>query len=216
MTQSPRQPKNIPKKKVRLDCGRYLLRTAMPADASDQWAAWMTNPRNLRLVNSKPKGMTKDDVATYIGQFDQRSHLLIGIFEKHDSTPVGFFRIDIDYALRRCLLFAIGEPRYRHAFLLESDLKVPFCDFVFETLDLRTMLVTVLASNRALTGYLLRIGWSLDQTLRNHVKSELDGTMLDLCLFSYSRDAWRAWKAQNAALTRTVEPETPKGEPPVT
>ena len=125
-----------------------------------------------------------------------RSRLLLGIFDKKDGTLVGTFRIDIDYALRRCLVFLIGEPKYRHWFLT-TDIKVPFCDLIFETLNLKLMLATVLASNRALTGFLLRLGWSLDKTIERHVKSQTDNSMLDLCFFSYSREAWRNWKAEN-------------------
>jgi hypothetical protein len=55
----------------------------------------------------------------------------------------------------------------------------------------------VLASNRALTGFLLRLGWSLDKTIERHVRSQTDDAMLDLCFFSYSRDTWRSWKAEN-------------------
>jgi RimJ/RimL family protein N-acetyltransferase len=193
------QPPNrqkIPKKKIRIDCGGFLIRTLTVDDASDRWANWMDDPKNLRLVNATPQHMTKSDIVTYIKQFDQRSHLLLGIVDKKNGTLVGTFRIDIDYALNRCLVFLIGEPKYRHWFLM-TDIKVPFYDLIFETLDLKMMLATVLASNRALIGFLLRLGWSLDKTIERHVKSQTDDSMLDLCFFSYSRDAWRAWKAEN-------------------
>jgi len=192
----PPQGQKIPKRKIRIDCGGFLIRTLTADDASDRWAGWMNDPKTLRLVNAAPQHMTKSDIVTYIGQFDQRSHLLLGIFDKKDGAHIGFFRVDIDYALRRCLVFLIGEPKYRHWFLT-TDIKVPFYDLIFETLDLRTMLATVLASNRALTGFLLRLGWSLDKTIERHVRSQTDDAMLDLCFFSYSRDTWRSWKAEN-------------------
>lgn len=196
------QPAKLAKKKVRIDCGAYLLRTLTVADASDRWAGWMDDPKNLRLVNSPPRAMTKDDIVAYIRQFDQRSHLLIGIFEKQSGLHIGFFRIDIDPVLNRCLVFLIGEPRHRHSFNFTSERMTPFFDFIFETLGLNTMLATVLASNRALTGFLLRNGWSLDQTLPRNVKSQSDDTMLDLCFFSFSRDAWRARKTETAQQNR--------------
>jgi RimJ/RimL family protein N-acetyltransferase len=190
----------LPKQKVRFDCGPYLLRTITVADASDRWAAWMNEPKNLRLLNSAAKFMTKDDVAAYIKQFDQRSHLLIGIFEKHSDLHIGFFRIDIDPRLKRCLVFLIGDPKYRHSFQFTRERMAPFFAFIFETLGLNMMLATVLAHNRALTGFLLRQGWSLDKTLERNVKSEIDGQMLDLCLFSFSRDAWEGWKSRAMSI----------------
>ncbi len=191
-------PAKLPKRKVRIDCGLSVLRTLTIADASDQWAGWMNDPKNLRLLNSPPRHMTKEDVVSYIRQFDQRSHLLLGIFGKQSGRHIGFFRIDIDPVLNRCLIFLlIGEPKHRHSFLMTPERMAPFFDFIFQTLGLNMMLATVLKSNRALTGFLLRNGWSLDQTLERNVKSQTDDTMLDLCLFSFSRDEWQARRSHN-------------------
>jgi RimJ/RimL family protein N-acetyltransferase len=190
------QPK-MPKKIVRVDCGKYFLRTLKSEDASDRWASWMADPKNLRLLNSAPRAMTRNDIATYIEQFDQRSHLLIGIFEKQSGMHIGFFRVDIDHALNRCLGFMIiGEQKYRH-WSVSQELRVPFQDFIFETLGLNTMLGTALASNRPMIRYLLKSGWTLDKTAEGHVKSQSDDAMLDLCFLSLSREAWRAWKKAN-------------------
>lgn len=193
---APQQPK-MPKKIVRVDCGKYFLRILKSEDASDRWASWMADPKNLRLLNSAPRIMTRNDIVTYIEQFDQRSHLLIGIFEKQSGMHIGFFRVDIDHALNRCLGFMmIGEQKYRH-WSVSQELRVPFQDFIFETLGLNTMLGTALASNRPMICYLLKSGWTLDKTAERHLKSHSDNTMLDLCFLSLSRDAWRAWKKEN-------------------
>src|SRR5689334_8844871 len=99
---------------VQVDCGKYVLRTLTKDDASDRWAAWMSDPKNVRLLNSAPKAMTRDDIVAYIEKFDQISHLLIGIFEKQSGVHIGFFRLDIDHRLNRCLMFLmIGERKYR-------------------------------------------------------------------------------------------------------
>jgi RimJ/RimL family protein N-acetyltransferase len=196
MMRAPQQPK-LPKKIVRVDCGKYFLRTLKSEDASDRWASWMADPKNLRLLNSAPRVMTRNDIVTYIEQFDQRSHLLIGIFEKQSGMHIGFFRVDIDHALNRCLGFMmIGEQKYRHWSVTQA-LRVPFQDLIFETLGLNTMLGTALASNRPMIRYLLKSGWTLDKTAVRHVKSQSDDAMLDLCFLSLSREAWRAWKKTN-------------------
>jgi RimJ/RimL family protein N-acetyltransferase len=193
---APQQAK-VPRKNVWIDCGNYFLRTLRSDDASDRWASWMADPGNLRLVNVAPTAMTRNDVAAYIEQFDQRSHLLIGIFEKQGGRQIGFVRVDIDHLLKRSLIYMMtGERKYRH-WSVTDELKVPFHDFNFETLGLNMMLATVLASNRAMARFLLKTGWTLDKTLVRNVKSQSDGTMLDLCFFSLSRDSWRAWKQKN-------------------
>ena len=77
------------------------------------------------------------------------------------------------------------------------EITVPFRDYFYETLGLKSMLATALSHNQPIIHYLLRTGWNLDKKIERHVKSNIDGTMLDLCFFSQSREAWRAWKAAN-------------------
>jgi RimJ/RimL family protein N-acetyltransferase len=188
---------DIPKRDINLDCGNYLLRTVTGDDASERWASWMTEPKNLRLLNSAPKMMTPQDIVTYINQFDQRSHLLIGIFEKQGGSQIGFFRLDIDHRLKRCLMFLlIGEQKYRH-WRVTDNIRKPFQDYIFDTLGLDTILATVLESNQAMIRYMLKSGWSFDKRAEQHVKSQTADANLDLCFMHLSRDAWAAWKKKN-------------------
>ena len=106
-------PQNV----VTIDCGNFLVRTTTIDDASDRWASWMLDPKNLRLVNSSPKAMTRADVATYIRKFDQQSHLLLSISEKRSGLLIGFFRVDVDRASSRCLVFLMLRRRFMDAFL---------------------------------------------------------------------------------------------------
>ncbi len=188
---------NIPKREVHLDCGNYLLRTLTAADASERWANWMDDPKNLRLLNAGPKAMTRDGVAAYIKNFDQKSHLLIGIFEKQGGSLIGFFRLDIDHRLKRCLMFLlIGEQKYRH-WRVTDDLRGPFQDYIFDTLGLNTILATVLTSNQAMIRYMLKSGWNLDKTAAWPVKSQTVVATPSLSFLSLSRQAWQAWKRKN-------------------
>ncbi len=195
----PTTPPKLAKKSVQLDCGPFLIRTLRPEDASERWAQWMSEPKNLRLLNAAPRAMTRADIEAYIRGFDQHTHLLLGIFERQSGHVIGFFRIDIDPALNRSLTFMmIGERRFRH-WRVTAELRVPFQDFAFETLGLNMMLGTVLASNRAMLRYLLKSGWRVDKTAHRHVKSVDSGSMLDLCYVSLTGEAWRAWKSKHAA-----------------
>jgi RimJ/RimL family protein N-acetyltransferase len=83
---------------------------------------------------------------------------LIGIFEKQSRALIGFFRVDIDHALNRCLGYMlIGGAKYRNRSVTD-ELRVPFQDYIFETLGFKTMLGTALGSNRPMIRYLLRSG----------------------------------------------------------
>ena len=110
---------------------------------------------------------------------------------------VGILTAEIDWETGRFLVnYLIGEPEYRNKGVT-NDITVPFRDYFFEKLGLKTIACTALSHNHPIIYYLLKTGWILDKTSKAHVKSNSDGTMLDLCFFSLSRDAWRAWKKQH-------------------
>ena len=75
-------PAKYPKRKVNIDCGDYILRTIVPADATERWAHWMEDVEASEMLNAPRKAMTKDELVAYIRGFDQRTRILIGIFEK--------------------------------------------------------------------------------------------------------------------------------------
>ncbi len=192
----------LPMKMVRIDCGDYYMRTATADDASDRWGQWMADPEAVHMLNAPAKTLTKDEIAAYITSFDQRSHMLIGIFETATDKLLGFLRVDIDPKLGRFLVsMLIGEPDYRNKGITNA-ITVPFRDYFFETLGLNVMLATALSHNKPIIHYLMKSGWHLDETIPRHVRSQTDGTMLDLCFFSITREAWRAWKQANLPPVR--------------
>jgi RimJ/RimL family protein N-acetyltransferase len=203
------QPK-FPKRKVRLDCGKYILRTVTVEDASDRWANWMADPEASIMLNAPPRTMTKADIVAYIKGFDQRTHILIGIFEKTSGLLLGFLRNDVDFASGQFLVsMIIGEPQYRHSGVTNA-VTIPFRDYFFETLGMKVMLATALAHNRPIIHYLYSTGWTLDRTIERHVKSNTDDRMFDLCFFSQTREAWHAWKKTKLAgtpVTMVSKPE---------
>jgi RimJ/RimL family protein N-acetyltransferase len=190
----PPPPPKFPKRKVRLDCGDYILRTITVEDATDRWAQWMEDPEASEMLNAPRKAMTRSDLVAYIKGFDQRTKILIGIFEKASGLLLGFLRNDVDFATGQFLVsMIIGEPDYRNSGVTNA-VTIPFRDYFFDTLGMKAMLATALAHNRPIIHYLYSTGWTLDRTIERHIKSNLDDRMFDLCFFSQTADAWRAWK----------------------
>src|SRR5205823_6293133 len=113
-------------------------------------------------------------------------HLLLGIFERQTWKHVGIETVQINYSTRTFLVnLLIGEPEYRNKGVT-NEFKLPFRDYFFEKLGLETMTCTALSHNHVIIHYLIKTGWKLEKILKKHVKSNSDGTMLDLCLFSIS------------------------------
>jgi RimJ/RimL family protein N-acetyltransferase len=182
-------------KKIKIDCGKYFIRALTTEDASDRLAAWFSDPGVHHTLNAPAKIWSKDDVVNYISGFNQTSKLLLGIFEKSSNTPVGILTLWINQKTSQGLVnILIGEADYRNKGIRSRgvlvDISVPFYDYVFESLGLSEMLASALARNKIIINMLVNHGWKLDQTLKRHQKSNSDGSMLDLSLFSLTRSSW--------------------------
>jgi Acetyltransferase (GNAT) domain len=125
-----------PKKELWFRCGRYFLRTVKREDASDRWASWLSDPWTVHVLNTAPRAFTKSDVIDYIKRFDQRSRLLLGIFEMGTRLHVGFVRIDLDAAGDALVNAVIGEAAHRNRGA-NTDVFVALLDFLFDRLAVK-------------------------------------------------------------------------------
>jgi RimJ/RimL family protein N-acetyltransferase len=184
-------------KNVFIETANFYIRTLTVDDATERCAAWTDQAEVRHGLNLPDRKMTKADIETYIATFDQQSKVLFGIFDKTNNLLVGFLVGYIDWALRRYLAnTVVGEAAYRHRGVL-LEISRPYRAHFFETLDLRIMTATVLANNKAIIRYLDKTGWQLHDTLKNQAKSHADGTMVDVCLYTLTREAWHAWLKAN-------------------
>jgi RimJ/RimL family protein N-acetyltransferase len=180
-----------------IDAPKCYMRTLTEADASARWATWLDQPEVQQALNLPARKNTKANIIAYIRKFDNDTNILLGIFDKADDLMVGIITVLIDRAQRTYLANTfIGEADRRHKGLM-FDLTPPFREYFFVERGLDRMLATALSTNVAIRSYLDKTGWTLERTLKAHVKSHTDGAMLDLCCYSLSHDAWRAWKAKH-------------------
>ena len=190
---------------IHIDCGTYVVRTITLGDASERVGNWMGDQKIAVMLNAPRKAWSKSEVESYIRTFDQKSRLLLGVFDKASGLLLGFLTIVIDRPNSRAVVnIMIGEADYRDKGVTQ-DITPGFRDFFFDTLGLKTMLATALAYNRPIIHYLLKTGWTLDKTIPRRVKSRTDGSMIDLCYFSHTREAWHAWKKANPPQGGTGE-----------
>ena len=187
-----------PKRILRFDCGRYFVRTIRREDASDRWASWLSDPWAIRALNLRSRILNKQDILGYIRKFDQRSNLLAGIFEKQTLQHVGILRVDVDWQSKQGLInLLIGEPEHRGRGLM-GDVALGMVDYAFETMKLQKLTASTLSRNALIVSFLRRMGWREDKSAAS-VKSNSDGSMLDLCSFALTAEAWRAWKQTDYA-----------------
>jgi RimJ/RimL family protein N-acetyltransferase len=191
--QTPRQARPA-RQQLWFRCGKYFARTIRREDASDRWAGWLSDPWTVHVLNTPPRALQKSDIVDYIKQFDQRSQLLLGIFEMGTRRHVGFVRLDIDHATREALVNAvIGEPDHRNRGAT-TDIFVPLLDFLFDEAGIEKVKASILERNQVTLRYLLKLGWQKDETAESPVRSHADGASLDRCSVSWTRDGYRAFR----------------------
>jgi RimJ/RimL family protein N-acetyltransferase len=172
--------------------GKYFARTIKREDASERWATWLADSQTAYVLNTSAQKLQKSDLVQYIKGFDQRSRLLIGIFERGTRLHIGIIRLDIDYAAKDALVNAvIGESEHRNKGAT-VDVFIPMLDYLFDTVGLEKVRASILRRNQVTMRYLLKLGWQLDES-KNRIKSNSDD-MLDMCLVSYTREAFRVFK----------------------
>ena len=182
------------KKELWFPAGRYFARTIKREDASDRWAGWLSDPWTIHVLNLGAQRLQKNDIADYIKRFDQRSRLLLGIFEKGTRTHVGIIRLDIDYAANQAMVNAvIGEAEHRNRGAT-TDVFVPMLDYLFDKVEVEKVTASILERNQVTLRYLLKLGWQVDSASATQIKSNTDSAMLGMCTISYSRDAYRAFR----------------------
>ena len=191
------------KKELWFRCGRYFVRTIRREDASDRWAGWLTDAWTTHVLNSPPRKIRKSEITEYIRQFDQRSQLLLGIFEMGTRAHVGFIRLDIDEAANEVLVNAvIGEPEHRNRGAT-TDVFVPILDFLFDTVGIGKVKASILLRNQVTLGYLLKLGWQREIAEQAPVRSYADGVYASGGTLKPA-DAYRAFR-QTALGNRILQ-----------
>ena len=201
------------RKEVWFKCNRYFLRTIKREDASDRWAEWLSDPWTVHVLNTSPTRIGKREIADYIKQFDQRSRLLLGIFEMGTRLHVGFVRIDLDGVGGALVNAVIGEAKHRNRGAT-TDVFVALLDFLFNTVGVERARASILLRNQVTLAYLLKLGWQRDEAPGTPVRSITDSSMLETCMLSWTRDGYYAFLSTPAG-SRVLRRVSVGGNAPV-
>ena len=143
----------------------------------------------MHVLNTSPVRIGKREIADYIKQFDQRSRLLLGIFEMGTHLHVGFVRIDLDGAGEALVNAVIGEAAHRNRGAT-TDVFVALLDFLFNTVGVKRARASVLLRNEVTLAYLLKLGWQREATPGSPVRSSTDNSVLETCMLSWTREGY--------------------------
>jgi RimJ/RimL family protein N-acetyltransferase len=184
------------KKLISLRTKRFDLRTATPNDAGDVWLGWTRDPEVMGPLNVPVRQMSKYELASYIGSFDNVNRHLIVVLEKGASIPIGFFMVETE-AVHRVANFnvVIGDKSWWGKGVV-NEARAALLDYFFEQQGIEKACGSPLARNFPAVFNYKAQRWRHEGTLRGQRVSTTDGKRLDQFQFGLLRSEWRAARAK--------------------
>lgn len=188
---APREPRTI-----NLETPHYIVRTLEPADATDAWRDWLTDPATARMLNARPDQLSAEAIRAYIQRFDRTTTHLLGIFEKETARLIGVRAIYVNWPKSEFLVnILIGETEARNKGA-RSETRTVMYRYFFEEMGLDAACCTVLATNTPILNVVKRNGWIHE---RSEHKPEASGQgTVEILQFRLPRDVWRRKEIENA------------------
>jgi ribosomal-protein-alanine N-acetyltransferase len=177
----------------------FALRTLTVTDASRRWAEWLNDPIAARMLNTRPRALSEQELRDYIASFDQTTRLLVGIFDRATGQHIGIATAHIlDEGRKVQPSVLIGEPSFRHLGAI-SELTDVVREHFFETYDIEAAVSSVLSHNAIIIAFLEQRGWVLTQRLPRAKKSAETGEVFDVLIYEYTRETWLKRKQQQTS-----------------
>src|SRR5262245_10560698 len=184
------------KKPISLRTKRFELRTATPNDACDTWLSWTRDPEVMGPLNAPVRQMSKYELASYIGSYDNVNRHLIVVLGKGSGVPIGFFMVELEAAHRLANFnVVIGDKSWWGKGVV-NEARAALLDYFFEQRGIEKACGSPLARNfPAIFNYKAQ-HWRHEATFRGHRLSVTDGKRLDQFQFGLLRSEWRAARAK--------------------
>lgn len=180
-------------KLLKIETERFILRSLTPADASERWASWLSDPEVMTPVNTAPRTMTREDLVRYTQRFDQQTRLLIGIFDRETKLHIGLYQVDVNPHHRTSKLNVIvGDKAYwGRKVVLET--RAALLDFLFKN-GTEKVIGSPLARNFPAVFNYKAQGWRLEGIMKGQVRHMHSNARLDQYEFGLLKDEWIALK----------------------
>lgn len=197
----PRQPQRPPLRRpprlLKLETERWLLRTLVPADASERWCGWVADPEVMGPVNTAPRTMTRAELAAYIARFDQETRLLIGIFERASGLHIGFYQVDLNPRHRTASLNVIIGDKSFWGRKVVLETRAALLDHLFRNGTEKALGAPLARNFPAVFNYKAQ-GWRLEGILKGQCRPMYGGPRLDQYQYGLLKDDWIAMRRKAA------------------
>lgn len=175
---------------VWLESPNYIARSLRPDDLTDRFVSWFSDAENMRYVHL-PVGSTREEIASYVGRFDNKTLFFMGLFEKSTGQLFGWRQIIYDEKDRRALLtLVIGDKDFQGRGI-NREIQPVFYEFLFVTLGVHKMFAEIFGGNIRSHRLALTAGYDLEGVLREHFVAS-DGQPRDISMYGMFETGWRA------------------------
>ncbi len=156
---------------IAINTDRFLLRSLVPSDTSEQFLSWIADPEVMSPLNMPARHFTVGQLQAYITGFDNQTRYLVGMFGKRDETLFGILSMDINttHSFGK-MSFLIGHPDYKRIGAFRET-AAGLISHMFEVRGLEKIIVHVNAGNEPSMRALEALGFTNEGTLRSHVRS---------------------------------------------
>jgi RimJ/RimL family protein N-acetyltransferase len=188
---------DIAPRNIRLETPHYIVRTLEPADATDAWRDWLTDPVAARNLNARPERLTAEALDKYIAAFNRATTHLLGIFEKETQNLIGVRAVYIDAKTREFLVnVLIGETQARNKGA-RGETRTVMYRYFFEEMNLETARMSVVEGNTAILKVAAENGWIHERTSQ---KPNVHGQgHVTLHHYRLPREVWRRKERERTA-----------------
>lgn len=184
ISQQTPQSKGFAAAPVHIETNGYLLRSLTPDDVSQRFLGWLNDLDMLRGLNLPPLNFTLEQLAAFIGSFDNYHNYFIGIFDKSNNMLVGFYTLDVNRTHKVAIITTgIGEPDYigKNVLWLTND---ALLDHFYTYRDVDKISARILAKNRRmLFNFVNNTRFAFEAKLKRECLSP-DGERVDLLVFA--------------------------------
>ena len=167
----------------------YVMRSLEPRFVPADIDQWFADPKIMQYVNM-PMNMSVEAFISYLGSFNNRTKLILGIWDRKTKKLIGFYRVYIN-APQLCAVTSvvIGDLDYwGRGAVVETRTKL--IDFLLLDLGLHKITAKVKARNFAAVFNYKKLGFVKEGVRRQHIKDGKGG-WLDVVAFGLLQDEWR-------------------------
>ena len=176
---------------VGLETERFILRSMAPTDITNRYIAWAADAELMQNVNSPPRDMSREQLARYVGRFNNRSSFHLGVFCKEDGLQIGFYNVHCDLRSRTAQTAVIIGDRNFWGQKVVVETRGRILEFLFDEVGMEKVWGTPFDRNFPSIYNYKAQGFQLEGILRSH-RVAADGRRVNQYMFGLLREEWLA------------------------